>query len=71
MNLSGQSVREVMNFYKVPDENLIVIYDDIDIATGKIRVRKAGSAGTHNGMISSHLSQEDFQRKKSLCLRMP
>lgn len=64
MNLSGQSVREVMNFYKVPDENLIVIYDDIDIATGKIRVRKAGSAGTHNGMrdIVYQLQSDRFPR---------
>ena len=50
MNLSGQSVVEVMNFYKEDIENLIVIYDDIDIPTGTIRLRKKGSAGTHNGM---------------------
>ncbi len=50
MNLSGQSVVEVMNFYKEDVENLIVIYDDIDIPTGTIRLRKKGSAGTHNGM---------------------
>ena len=46
MNLSGQSIVEVMNFYKVEIENLIVIYDDIDIPTGTIRLRKKGSAGT-------------------------
>ena len=52
MNLSGESVREAVNFYKLPPENLIVVYDDIDIATGTIRIRKFGSAGTHNGMRS-------------------
>lgn len=52
MNLSGESVREVMNFYKVPTENLIVIYDDLDISVGQIRIRKFGSSGTHNGMKS-------------------
>ncbi len=50
MNLSGQSVVEIMKFYKVPRENLIVIYDDIDIEVGKIRIRHKGSSGSHNGM---------------------
>lgn len=64
MNLSGQAVREVMNFYKVPIENLIVIYDDIDINVGKLRVRKKGSAGTHNGMrdIIYQIQDENFPR---------
>lgn len=52
MNLSGQSIREVMDYYKEDIENLIVIYDDIDIGAGTIRIRKKGSAGTHNGMKS-------------------
>lgn len=52
MNLSGESVREVLSYYKVDIENLIVIYDDLDIPTGTIRIRKFGSAGTHNGMRS-------------------
>lgn len=52
MNLSGESIREVMNFYKLEPENLIVIYDDIDIEAGALRIRKFGSAGTHNGMKS-------------------
>lgn len=52
MNLSGESVREIMEYYKVDIENLIVIYDDIDIAKGSVRIRKKGSAGTHNGMRS-------------------
>ena len=60
MNLSGQSVMEVMNFYKQDLENLIVIYDDIDIPTVTIRLRKKGSAGTHNGMRNIvYLLQED------------
>lgn len=52
MNLSGESIREVMHFYKLEPENLIVIYDDIDIELGTLRIRKFGSAGTHNGMKS-------------------
>ena len=52
MNLSGESVKEVMNFYKIPSDQLIVIYDDIDLDPGIIRVRKNGGPGTHNGMKS-------------------
>ena len=52
MNLSGNSVREVMDYYKEDLENLVVIYDDVDIPMGRIRIRKKGSAGTHNGMRS-------------------
>lgn len=60
MNLSGQSLMEVMNFYKEDIENLIVIYDDIDIPTGALRLRKKGSAGTHNGMRNIvYLLQDD------------
>lgn len=64
MNLSGQSVMEIMNFYKEDIENLIVIYDDIDIPTGTIRLRKKGSAGTHNGMrnIVYLLKDDGFPR---------
>lgn len=64
MNLSGESVVEVMNFYKIPLDNLIVVYDDIDIVPGKIRIRKNGSAGTHNGMKSvvNSLNTEEFIR---------
>lgn len=64
MNLSGQSVREIMNFYKLPIENLTVIYDDIDIPTGSVRIRKSGSAGTHNGMrdIIYNLADSGFPR---------
>jgi PTH1 family peptidyl-tRNA hydrolase len=52
MNLSGESVREVFEYYKIEPEKLIVIYDDIDIPMGQLRIRKKGSAGTHNGMKS-------------------
>lgn len=64
MNLSGQSVRQIVEYYKVDLDKLIVIYDDIDIETGKIRIRKKGSAGTHNGMrsIIYDLQSEDFPR---------
>ena len=64
MNLSGQSIREVMSFYKEDIENLIVIYDDIDIPTGTIRLRRKGSAGTHNGMrnIVYLLADDGFPR---------
>lgn len=64
MNLSGQSVVELMNYYKVDRKNLIVIYDDIDIEAGKIRIRLKGSAGTHNGMrnIIYLLGYDDFPR---------
>lgn len=50
MNLSGESIVEILNFYKVPIENLIVIYDDLDVNIGSLRIRAKGSAGTHNGM---------------------
>ncbi|QXM07224.1 aminoacyl-tRNA hydrolase [Crassaminicella indica] len=52
MNLSGRSVVEIVNFYKLPMDDLIIIYDDIDTEVGKLRIRKKGSAGTHNGMRS-------------------
>lgn len=64
MNLSGQCVAELMSWYKVPLDHLIVIYDDIDLPLGRLRVRKAGSAGTHNGMrsILQHTSDQGFPR---------
>lgn len=64
MNNSGEALREIVDFYKVPIENLIVIYDDIDLDVGKLRIRAKGSAGTHNGMrsIVTHLNGEDFPR---------
>lgn len=52
MNLSGESVVQFKNFYKIPDDELIVIYDDVDFEVGQIKVKKSGRANTHNGMKS-------------------
>lgn len=64
MNLSGESIVKFRDFYKIPNENIIVIYDDIDIELGTIKIRKKGGPGTHNGMKSviSGLQTEDFPR---------
>ena len=64
MNLSGKSIIQVINFYKIPLENIIVVYDDVDVEPGLIRIRKKGSSGTHNGMKSvvSELNSEEFVR---------
>jgi len=64
MNLSGESIRDAVEWYKIPLSNLILIYDDIDIPAGALRIRKKGSAGSHNGMKSViyHLQSEDFPR---------
>jgi len=67
MNLSGESVREFVDFYKIDPENeLIVISDDIDLEPGNIRVRPKGSAGGHNGLknIIAHLGTQNFTRIK-------
>ena len=52
MNKSGIAIAEIVKFYKISTSNLIVIYDDIDIPLGSLRIRPSGSAGTHNGMKS-------------------
>jgi len=64
MNLSGQSVREAADFYKIEPENIIVIYDDITLDVGKVRIRPSGSAGGHNGMksIINLLNSDQFPR---------
>ncbi len=64
MNRSGISVLDIMNYYKVPIENVIVIYDDIDLELGMLRIRAKGSSGTHNGMKSViyQIQSEDFPR---------
>lgn len=64
MNLSGNSIREIVAYYKISMEELIVIYDDIDIPMGSLRIRKKGSAGTHNGMrsIVYDLQSDQFPR---------
>ena len=64
MNLSGNCVQEVLKFYKILPEDLIVLYDDIDIEVGKIRIKPSGSPGTHNGMrdISQKIGTNNFIR---------
>ena len=67
MNLSGDSVAEIVNFYKIdPEEEMIVIFDDISLAPGNIRVRKKGSAGGHNGIksIIARTGPQNFMRIK-------
>ena len=64
MNLSGECVREICDFYKLLPEEVIIICDDINLDTGRIRIRKKGSAGGHNGLknIIAHLGTEEFPR---------
>jgi len=64
MNLSGQSVRATLDWFKLPPESVLVVYDDLDLPLGKIRLRMSGSAGGHNGMksIISHLGTQNFPR---------
>jgi PTH1 family peptidyl-tRNA hydrolase len=67
MNLSGESVRGVMDFYKLdPETELLVIFDDVSLDVGQLRIRKKGSAGGHNGIksIIQHLGTSNFQRIK-------
>ena len=66
MNLSGESVRALMDYYKIAEDELIVIYDDISLEVGQIRVRPKGSAGGHNGIknIIAHLGSQEFARIK-------
>ena len=64
MNLSGESIKEAIDFYKIESENIIIIYDDIDIKPGIIKVRKTGGPGTHNGMKSviQNIQMKEFPR---------
>ncbi len=66
MNLSGRSVREITNFYKILGEDLLIVHDDMDLSLGKIRLRDQGSAGGHNGIksILAELGTEKFWRLK-------
>lgn len=66
MNLSGEAVREAAQFYKIPSDHVLVIYDDVSLPVGKLRVRPSGSAGGHNGIknIIAHLGTQDFPRIK-------
>lgn len=64
MNLSGESVRAAADFYKIDAEHMIVLYDDVDLDVGKLRVRAKGSAGGHNGIknIIAHMGTQEFPR---------
>lgn len=64
MNLSGQSLRAAIDWYKMPPESVLVVYDDMDLPLGRLRLRLKGSAGGHNGIksIISHLGTEEFPR---------
>lgn len=66
MNNSGEAVYEAASYYNIPDENIIVLYDDINLEPGKLRIRRKGTAGGHNGIksIISCLGSEDFPRIK-------
>lgn len=64
MNLSGESIREIADFYKIEPENIIILCDDINLSEGQLRIRLKGSAGGHNGLknIISHLGTQEFPR---------
>ena len=64
MNLSGEAIVEIMNWYKIDAKDILVIYDDIDIPLGEVRYRLKGSSGTHNGMrnIIENIKTEEFAR---------
>ncbi len=66
MNLSGQAVRPLADYYKIPSEHILVIFDDISLPVGKLRVRPGGSAGGHNGIKSliAELGTQEFPRIK-------
>lgn len=66
MNLSGESVRAIADFYKVETNHIIIIYDDVSLEPGQLRIRLKGSAGGHNGIksIISHLGTQEFPRIK-------
>lgn len=66
MNNSGEAVAEAARFYKIPPQNIIVLSDDISLDVGKIRIRRKGSAGGHNGLksIIAHLGSDEFPRVK-------
>lgn len=66
MNLSGESIREVADYYKIEMEDIIIIYDDISLEPGQLRIRLKGSAGGHNGIknIIAHLGTQEFPRIK-------
>lgn len=66
MNLSGESIREIVNFYKLDNEEIVVLYDDISLDVGRLRIREKGSHGGHNGIksIIANLGSDVFPRVK-------
>lgn len=66
MNLSGESIREVVDFYKLTQDDLLIIYDDLDLPHGTVKLRAKGGSGGHNGLksIIAHLNTQDFKRIK-------
>ncbi|PAV28565.1 aminoacyl-tRNA hydrolase [Virgibacillus profundi] len=66
MNLSGESIRPLMDYYNIAVEDVLVIYDDLDLPTGKIRLRQKGGHGGHNGIRSTidHLGTKEFKRMR-------
>lgn len=66
MNLSGESVRAIVDYYKVEPDQMVIVYDDISLEPGQLRIRAKGSAGGHNGIksIISHLGTQEFARIK-------
>lgn len=66
MNLSGESVREAAGFFKIPADHVLVVCDDVSLPVGKVRIRRSGSAGGHNGLknIIQHLGTDQFPRVK-------
>ena len=66
MNLSGESVREAIDFYKLTEDQVLIIYDDISLELGRLRIREKGSAGGHNGIksIINHMGTDVFTRIK-------
>lgn len=66
MNLSGQSVMELLNYYKDKIDDILIIHDDLDLPTGQLRFKQGGGAGGHNGIknIIAHLNSNDFDRLK-------
>ena len=64
MNLSGEAVRQAVDFYKIPADHVLVVSDDVSLAVGRLRIRRGGSAGGHNGLknIILHLGTDQFPR---------
>jgi PTH1 family peptidyl-tRNA hydrolase len=64
MNLSGRAVSKVVSYYQIPHQDLLIVYDDLNLELGQIRIRKKGSAGGHKGMesIMQYLNSEDIPR---------